>query len=158
MMRRLLLVAAALLLAMPVWAGDTRPFLKGSYDALLTEHAGRPLVVHFWSLTCAPCLVELPHWQEVRRRHPELDLVLVATDPLDDAARLERTLKRAGLAGVESWAFADNFAERLRFEIDRNWRGELPMTRLIGRDGTAEAVTGSVSEATLAGWLGRPPR
>lgn len=154
-MRRALLVVLALLVTTSVWAGETRPFLKGSYAALLKDHAGRPLVVHFWSLTCAPCLVELPQWQEVRRRHPELDLVLVATDPLDDAAKLERTLKRAGLAGVESWAFADSFAERLRFEIDKSWRGELPMTRLIGRDGSAEAVTGSVDVDV---WLTRQER
>jgi thiol-disulfide isomerase/thioredoxin len=133
--RRALLVILAVMLAVPAWAGELKPFVRGSHAALLREHAGRPLVVHFWSLTCAPCLVELPQWRDVQRRHPELDLVLVATDSPDESAKLERTLTRAGLSGVESWVFADSFAERLRFEVDKGWRGELPMTQLVGRDG-----------------------
>lgn len=150
---------AALILALMLAAGpasaETRPFVKGSWPPLLQAHAGRPLVVHFWSLTCAPCLAELPQWRELRRRHPEMDLVMIATDPIEDAPRLERTLARAGLAGVEGWAFADGFAERLRFEIDRTWQGELPMTRLIGRGGDAETVIGPLPPSVLAQWLGR---
>ncbi|TAN68836.1 MAG: TlpA family protein disulfide reductase [Magnetospirillum sp.] len=156
-MRRFVLAAMALMLAGPAGAGELRPFVQGSYAALVKEHAGRPLVIHFWSLTCAPCLVELPQWREAQRHHPEMDLVLVATDSPDEAPKLGRTLTRAGLTGVDSWVFADSFAERLRFEVDKTWHGELPMTRLVGRDGAAEAVTGTVSDAALAAWLARQP-
>lgn len=154
MIRLAALILALMLTAAPALA-ETRPFVKGSWQILVQAHAGRPLVVHFWSLTCAPCLAELPHWQDLRRRHPGMDLVMVATDPIEDAPRLERILARAGLAGVKSWAFADGFAERLRFEIDRTWQGELPMTRLIGRNGDAETVTGAMTASALADWLSR---
>jgi thiol-disulfide isomerase/thioredoxin len=150
-MRRLILVLT-LLVAAGSAAAETRQFGRGSWPELLAAHAGRPLVVHFWSLGCAPCLAELPAWGELARTHPGLALVLVATDPPDMAERGAKVLARAGLAGVESWTFADPFTERLRFEIDRRWRGELPMTRLVKPDGSTESVTGSVD---VAGWLAR---
>ena len=37
-------------------------FGNGTWQQIREAHAGRPLVVHFWGLTCAPCLAELPLW------------------------------------------------------------------------------------------------
>lgn len=154
MIRRLLLAAALLL-----WAGaaqaETRPFLPGSWQALVQSAAGRPLVVHFWSLTCAPCLAEMPRLAEMRAAHPEMRMVMVSTDPIDQAPRLQATLARFGLGEAESWAFADDFALRLRFEVDRRWRGELPLTRLVGANGQTEGLTGTLEPDVLAAWLAR---
>lgn len=149
-----ILLALMLLTPSPA-AAETRPFVKGSWQELVSTHSGRPLAVHFWSTTCAPCLAEMPGWAEIRRRHPGLDVVLVATDPMEEAPRQQAVLARFGLAGTESWSFADSWPERLRFEVDRRWRGELPMTRLVDRQGRIEAVTGRVEPAALELWLSR---
>lgn len=154
MMRRVLF-AVILLLAAGTAMAEVRPFGRGSWRELVATHSGKPLVVHFWSLTCAPCLAEMPHWTKLRRDNPGMALVLVATDPPDQAARQQAFLARSGLGGVEQWTFADPFTDRLRFEVDRRWRGELPMTRLVGSDGSVEAVTGTMDPAALAGWLAR---
>ena len=150
-----LTLLAALLLFPALAQAETLAFGRGSWAELLRAHQGRPLVVHFWSLSCAPCLVELPQWREAQRRHPGMDLVLVSTDPLEDAPKMEHRLAKAGLGKVENWAFADDFAERLRFEIDKSWRGELPMTRMIHGSGASEAITGTVSAATLETWMAK---
>ncbi|HTH17327.1 MAG TPA: TlpA family protein disulfide reductase [Magnetospirillum sp.] len=154
-MRRALAAVLLALLPLSAWAGETRPFIAGSWQALRQAHVGRPLVVHLWSLTCAPCLAELPRWQALAGQGGGADLVLVSTDPVEQAPRLTATLARAGLGGVESWAFADSFVERLRFEIDRRWRGELPRTVLIAADGTVTSVSGMMEADELAAWLKR---
>lgn len=148
-------VAAILVLlsmAPAIASADPRPFLRGSWQNLLQAHAGRPLVVHFWSLTCAPCLAELPQWRETARGGG-MDVVLVTTDPPEDTPKVERTLKRAGLDKVESWGFADSFVEKLRFEIDREWRGELPLTILVSASGKRESRTGTLSRQDIESWL-----
>ena len=74
---------------------------------------------------------------------PDLKLVLVAADPVpQDPARVSATLARAGLANSESWSFTDRFYERLRYEIDPAWAGELPRTLMIDRDGKAQVLPG----------------
>ncbi|ARJ65762.1 thiol-disulfide isomerase [Magnetospirillum sp. ME-1] len=133
-------------------SADPRPFVRGSWQTLLQAHAGRPLAVHFWSLTCAPCLAELPQWRDTVKAGG-VDVVLVTTDPPEDTPKVERTLKRAGLDKVESWGFADSFVEKLRFEIDREWRGELPLTILVTASGKRESRTGTLSRQDMESWL-----
>lgn len=157
MVRRIAAALLALLAMASPASADPRPFTRGSWRDLLQAHAGRPLVVHFWSLTCAPCLAELPQWRDTVKGGG-VDFVLVSTDPPEDNAKVERTLKRAGLDKVESWGFADSFVEKLRFEIDRTWRGELPMTMLVSASGERDARTGTVSRQDVESWLAATTR
>jgi len=155
-MRWLRRTALALLLAaaaLPAQA-DPLPFARGSWQQLRTAHAGQATVVHLWGLTCGPCLVELPEWGKLARSRPDLKLVLVAADPIPESPeRVTATLGKAGLGAAESWIFTDLFNERLRFEIDPRWRGELPRTLLIARDGTVTALSGVADLATVRAWL-----
>lgn len=133
---------------------ETLPFERGSWQRLLASHTGRPTVIHFWGLTCTPCLVELPEWGKLQASRPDLSLVLVAADPvLQDPERLQATLARAGLDKSESWSFTDSFLERLRYEIDPAWSGELPRTVMIDRVGKATVLPGVADLAKVRAWL-----
>jgi hypothetical protein len=136
-----------------VVAADLRPFVAGSADQIRQAHAGQAYVLALWSVNCTHCTTELALLGELRRRHPGLPLVLVATDTPEDHAALAATLRRYGLAPAETWVFADPFTERLRFEIDRRWLGELPRSYLVSRDGTAQTVSGRLERARLERWL-----
>lgn len=133
---------------------DIHGFGRGSWRALLDAHAGRPLIVHFWGLTCGPCLTELPDWGRFAHSRPNADLVLVAADPVPQPGdRLAETLAQAGLAGAESWSFDGRFPSRLYFEVDPSWAGELPRTVLCGRGGTQESWIGTADFARVTTWL-----
>jgi thiol-disulfide isomerase/thioredoxin len=142
-------------------AASPLPFERGSWATLRAEHAGQPTVVHLWGLTCGPCLVELPKWSKLLAERPDLRLVLVAADPVpQDAERVADTLSGAGLANTESWSFSDRFYERLRYEIDPAWAGELPRTVLIDRDGKAIVLPGVADLDRVRVWLdaqSKPP-
>ena len=147
-----------LLLGVSSWcaaeAADPLSFERGSWAKLRANHAGQPIVVHLWGLTCGPCLVELPEWGKLQAERRDLKLVLVAADPLpQDPDRVVATLKKAGLDASESWRFTDRFYERLRYEIDPTWGGELPRTVMIGRDGKATVLPGVADLAQVGAWL-----
>jgi thiol-disulfide isomerase/thioredoxin len=135
---------------------EPRAFHRGSWQDLRAAHQGHPTIVHFWGLTCGPCLVELPQWGDFRRQHPQADLVMVAADPIPQQLdALSATLAKAGLQGVESWWFQDRFTERLFWEVDRSWQGELPYTVQLAADGSATAKIGEIGDfAQLAAWVG----
>ena len=149
------LLLAATPAGAPARADDTpQPFARGSWQALRAAHAGKPTIVHIWGLTCAPCLVEMPTWAALKRERPTVDLVLIAADPVpEDPRRAAGALATAGLTGIESWIFADRFAARLRYEIDPRWRGELPHTVLIARDGAVTTLPGVADMAQVRAWL-----
>jgi thiol-disulfide isomerase/thioredoxin len=154
-----ILAIIQMLISFPVLASDPRPFVQGSWQELRQEHSGRPMVVHFWGLTCGPCLIELPQWGKLLRERPNLDIVMIAADPvLDEPGAINGALSRAGCTGVESWMFADGFTERLIYEVDPQWAGELPYTLLIGRDGSETTKLGAVDFSEIRNWAGRQSR
>ncbi len=149
------ILAALLLLAcaVPASAGDLQRFQRGTWHSLRQSHQGRPMVVHFWGLTCGPCLVELPAWGRLAHERPDADLVTVAADPYPmQPAALSAALSNAGLSGADNWMF-DSFSERLRFEVDPAWQGELPLTLLIGGDGSVQTTVGVINPAQVRSWL-----
>jgi thiol-disulfide isomerase/thioredoxin len=154
-MKRLLALFFLLVSCMPSLAAEPRPFARGSWSQIEAAHRGQRLVVHLWGITCPPCLAELPNWARLAKERPDLKLVLIAADPVPQAdPQIAATLEHAGLGGVESWSFADRFVERLRYEIDRGWAGELPRTLLIAPDGTRTAITGLADLEKVRAWLG----
>ena len=148
------LALVLMLVSFPGAASELSPFGRGSWDELRRGHEGRPTIVHFWGLTCGPCLVELPEWGRFVQSASGADFVMVAADPVpEEPEQLSATLAKAGLSQIESRRFADRFTERLEYEIDPHWRGELPLTILLGRDGSVRSVLGTADFADLRGWI-----
>jgi len=69
------------------------------------------------------------------------------------AEAVAETLAKTGLSGAENWIFADDFVERMRFEINPRWRGEIPVTLLIARDGKTTTIEGAADPAQVRAWL-----
>ena len=155
MIRALLwvLLAASPVTTSTASAADLQPFGRGSYAALRTEAAGAPLIVHFWALSCAPCLAELPGWARLARANPGLRLVLVNTDPPEAEVQVKRLLDRSGVGRLRNLAFTDRFAARLRYEVDPQWQGELPRTDLVAVDGSSRGVLGVLAQTEVQAWI-----
>ena len=157
-MKRQLLFAVAL-----VWAylpqclaahDPLRAFQRGSWQAILHAHAGRPTMVNFWGVTCGPCKVELPLLGQFVKDNPGVDVVTVNADLVPNAPEATLSmLARAGLSSAENWTFSDGFVERLRFEIDPSWQGDIPRTMLIARDGKITTIEGIVDFAEVRKWF-----
>jgi thiol-disulfide isomerase/thioredoxin len=152
---RALLLAILLAAALPAAAQEEmRPFVRGSWAELRQAHAGKPTVFHFWGVTCVPCIAELPNWTQLVGERKDLNLVLIAADPFPEKpAELAKALTRAKLAVPDSWHFADNFAQKLYFEVDPRWRGELPRTMLVAADGSVKVLRGVTKPEDIKTWL-----
>ena len=132
---------------------DIRPFQPGSLDDIRAARADRPFLLGLWSLDCTYCPEEMAMLADVAQQHPELDIVLVATDTPQDRAHVAARLKDLGLSATEAWLFADAAPEQLRFEIDRRWYGELPRTYLYDATHRAVAKSGVLDRAELEQWI-----
>ena len=156
MKRHLLAGIFLVALQLPAAASEEqlKPFVRGSWQQLLNSHAGRPTLVHFWGVTCGPCKVELPLLGQFMKEHPAIDMVTISADLApDQPGAAQSMLKKSGLASAENWIFSDGFVERLRFEIDPRWQGDIPRTLLISRDGKITTIEGLAEMAELEKWL-----
>ena len=136
----------------PVDRTAVRLFESGSLDKIRLAHHGKPFILGFWSLDCSHCPEELKALGALKKLHPKLQVVLVSTDTQADATVLTQTAARHGLTRAEQWVFADPQPEKLRFEIDRRWWGELPRAYLFDAEHRSEAVSGIIPAERLARW------
>ena len=156
-MKRVLFAASLALAALYATTGSgqsgLKSFERGSWQRLLHAHSGRPTLVHFWGVTCGPCKVELPELGDFMKRNPSVDVVTIDADlvPNSDTAVLSM-LEGAGLSVAENWMFDDGFPERLRYEIDAAWQGDIPRTILISSKGEMATIEGSVEPSMLQKW------
>jgi hypothetical protein len=96
----------------------------------------------------------MPEWGVLLRERPDMSLVLIDADLVpNEPGAIATMLDQAGLGGAENWAFGDSFVEPLRYEVDPQWRGEIPRTILIGRDGATTVMEGVVDLAAIRNWL-----
>ncbi|MGA8171191.1 MAG: hypothetical protein WB816_10250 [Methylocystis sp.] len=153
--RAVVFVGILLALAGAAAPVEFKPYGRGTFAELRKQHVGRPLAVHFWSVTCPSCLAELSEWAKIAREKQALDIVFVNADQDNDRPRAQGRIEKAGLAGFTHYGFADDFVERLYFEADKSWRGELPFTALIGANGDLVTVTGTIDDPLIANWMAK---
>lgn len=157
-MKRLLALLLGLSVTVAAHAGESntrasKPFVRGSQQAIVAAHRGKAFILALWSLECTHCRDDLALLGQLQSKYRSLPLVLVATDtPAQDRA-IRQVLERYALQRTESWVFADSFVERLRFEIDPRWYGELPRTYFFEADGSATAVSGKIQAGQMERWL-----
>jgi thiol-disulfide isomerase/thioredoxin len=130
-----------------------KPFDAASPEKIRRMHAGRAYLAVFWSLYCEPCRAEMAHWGELQRKHPRVPILLVATDGPEERSNVQKFLRQHNLGRVDTWMFADEFAERVRHAVDPAWRGELPRTYLVDAKHRAIAHSGRIDLEALGRWM-----
>lgn len=146
------MLCAAALFSQTAVAQEIRPFVRGSMKQIVAAHHNQPFILGLWSLTCAHCQEELATLGKISAKFPGLKLVLVSTDNPEEKGAIAATLGERSLQQAEAWVFADDFAERLRFEVDKKWRGELPRTYVYDAGGSAKGMSGALDPAQLERW------
>ena len=130
-----------------------RPFDADSMAAIRAQYAGRPFVLAFWSTTCEPCRKEMTLWRGLKLRYPQMPVVLVAAEGPADQAAITAFLMRYNPGPVQHWMFADEFAERVRYSVDKSWRGEMPRTYFFDSTHAAEPHSGLLDRRMAEQWF-----
>jgi len=131
-----------------------KPFIKGSFEQIQQDNKDRPYIIAFWSVTCAYCMKELALFGELMQKYPQVKLITITTDAFLEDETVKQLLATKNLEGTETWVFADNYVERLYFDINPRWRGELPLTYFFDKKGEMLRHMGVVKEGELVEWLG----
>ncbi|MBD9357927.1 TlpA family protein disulfide reductase [Methylomonas albis] len=107
---------------------EIKPFTPGSYQQILAASPNQPLMLAIWSVDCPSCLKDMDTLSKLHEKHPALKIVMLATDDVEALPEIKRIIDSHKLGGLENWAFASDNPEKLRYEIDPAWYGELPRT------------------------------
>ena len=102
----------------------------------LSSLRGQPVLLNFWSVTCGPCLDEMPDLAATYARYRGAGLMLVGvnTDAGPDMLQAIRTFAVDGALGFPV-VFDETGEVSARYAVSR-----IPHTVLVGRDGVVLKV------------------
>jgi thiol-disulfide isomerase/thioredoxin len=127
-------------------AANLKPFVPDSYPQLLASKSGQPFMLVIWSITCSSCLKDMALLDKMHKAYPKFDIVMLAADDNTAHERIQQILAKNNLTSLENWVFADDNAQKLRYEIDPKWYGELPRTYFFDKSHAREGISGVLSQ------------
>ena len=132
---------------------EFKPYGRGDFDQIAHLREQRARIIHYWSVTCPACIAELGQWAKFINDHRDIDIIFINTDDYEDRERAAARLEKNGLSQATHYGFSDSFVEKLYYEADKNWRGELPFTVLISANAPRVSVTGALDDPHFVAWL-----
>lgn len=121
-------------------------FTSGSYQQILAANANRPFMLVIWSINCPSCLKDMELLSNIHKSRPDLKMIMLAADEPSATEQIQQILEKNQLTGIENWAYADENTEKLQFEIDPQWYGELPRTYFFDRTHQRTGVSGVLTQ------------
>lgn len=147
-LKKLLPGLAFIFLNLVTIAGHAEPsaFVPGSYQKILADHADLPFMLVLWSINCSSCLKDMALLNEIHKNRPGLNMVMIAADEPSATEQIQQILEKNQLTGIDNWAYADGNADKLQYEIDPSWYGELPRTYFFDKTHQRTGVSGVLSK------------
>ena len=78
----------------------------------LSDWRGHVVIINFWGTTCAPCVAELPYYEQLKVAHPDVEILAIHN--------------RAGAKKAKDF-LADKGWDHLDFALDSKEKGLLPL-------------------------------
>ena len=118
------------------------PLLAGG-EFVLSEHAGRPVVINFWASWCAPCVEEAPVLERGWQSYRDLGVAFVGVDVQDTEEDARAFVSRFGAT------YTNGRDENGKITIDYGVVG-LPVTFFVGKDGVVQRRwVGAIKQSEL---------
>ena len=78
----------------------------------LSDFRGRVVIINFWGTTCAPCVAELPYYEQLKVQYPDVEILAIHN--------------RAGAKKAQAF-LEDKGWDHLDFALDSKEKGLLPL-------------------------------
>tara|TARA_B110000211_G_scaffold110284_1_gene128060 strand:- start:3032 stop:3538 length:507 start_codon:yes stop_codon:yes gene_type:complete len=128
---------------------DLKLFDVGSFEKIVKEKDKKDHLVILWSFDCPPCIKKLKKVSVLNQQYPEYQLTLINTDGLEEQARVKTLLEKYNLLTLDNWIFSDADEEKLRYDIDARWFGDLPRSYFFPIKGKVKRLRGALTSAEL---------
>ena len=135
------------------FAYDFMPFDMNTRKVIEKRYIDQPLIISFWSIDCPYCIDDLKKLGKALSKNTNVKLITVCVDGKESAKKAERILSQANLPKHEKYQYAEVDEDRLRFNIDPAWYGELPRTYFYDATHQVTPLSGKISNSFLDKWF-----
>ena len=135
------------------FAYEFMPFEINTRNVIEKKYLNQPLIISFWSIDCPYCIDDLKKLGKALSKNTNVKLITVCVDGKESAKKAERVLSQANLPKHEQYQYAEVDEDRLRYNIDPAWYGELPRTYFYDAAHQVTPLSGKISNSFLDKWF-----
>ena len=135
------------------FAYELMPFEINTRNVIEKKYLNQPLIISFWSIDCPYCIDDLKKLGKALSKNTNVQLITVCVDGKESAKKAERILSQANLPKHEQYQYAEVDEDRLRYNIDPAWYGELPRTYFYDATHQVTPLSGKISNSFLDKWF-----
>ena len=106
------------------------------------------VVLNFWATWCQPCVEEIPLFIKLQKEHPEISVVGISMDELNQEAQVQSFAQNHGMNYRVALRDGEDF-EKMVNSIDPQWIGALPATFVFKNGTRVYSKTGAITEKEL---------
>lgn len=102
-----------------------------AFEKVVLKEDDNTYVINFWATWCAPCIKELPYFEQLHKDNPKVKVILVSLDSKKDLEKkLIPFIDRKQLT-AEVILLSDKDYNAWLDKIDDSWSGAIPATLII---------------------------
>jgi thiol-disulfide isomerase/thioredoxin len=155
-MNKLLLIAFGLLFVLPLKSQDIPVWKLPDLQNVSAENDSTTFVINFWATWCAPCVKELPYFEELNKTAAgnNIRVILVSLDFADKLeTRVKPFVRTRQLQSSVVLLDEPKYNKWIPLISDK-WTGSIPATLCINKSkGIYEFVEGEWQAGELQNWL-----
>lgn len=134
-MKQLSLIASIFILTQTAFAQQPVVYEKfADFEKDVIKHDENVYVINFWATWCAPCIKELPYFEELHQQNKNVKVILVSLDSRKDLEKKLVPFIQKKKLTAEVIMLSDKDYNSWLDKIDKSWSGSIPATLIIKGD------------------------
>ncbi|GAB4327197.1 MAG: hypothetical protein OHK0038_00890 [Flammeovirgaceae bacterium] len=99
----------------------------------IQKEDGKAKVINFWATWCKPCILELPHFEELKKRYEgeNIEFVLVSVDFSEDLQTKVIPFVNKKKLAIDVWLLDESNPDIWIDAIEPKWQGDIPATLFV---------------------------
>ena len=102
-----------------------------AFEKVVLKEDDNTYVINFWATWCAPCIKELPYFEQLHKDNPKVKVILVSLDSRKDLEKKFIPFVVKKQLTAEVILLSDKDYNAWLDKIDDSWSGAIPATLII---------------------------
>ncbi|MDN3669182.1 TlpA family protein disulfide reductase [Echinicola jeungdonensis] len=118
------------------------------FEQMTAEESDKLRIYNFWATWCAPCVREMPYFEQAKQANPEVKLFFIS---LDDGRKHERVNNFIEKRDIQAPVYLLDDVDYNKWinKVDSTWSGAIPATLFIKANGERHFHEGELEKSEL---------